>query len=120
MIKPVLKTLSLSFLMLGGVSVAAAREQSPLLHLSLTSADSVRYGCSSAVEIERGWEAQQQLLDERIASRTSAVVEIPGTIISPPLPDFAQNRAHAVAVKADPKPDRASNSNSGSARSDRM
>lgn len=105
MTKPVLTTLSLSFLMLRASAVASATEQAPLLHLASSPIENGRFGCSSQAEIERGWEAQQQLLDERLAARAATGVLIPGTILSPPLPDFNGSRAEASAKntrKAEP------------------
>ena len=66
-----------------------------MLHLATMPA-ALSASCTAQVEIERGWEAQQRLLDERLAARGVAV-EIPGTIISPPLPDFGATRANAAA-----------------------
>lgn len=94
MIKPVLKTLSFAFAASVAVSASAA-EQGPMLHLATMPA-ALNASCAAQVEIERGWEAQQRLLDERLAAKGTAV-EIPGTIISPPLPDFGITGANARA-----------------------
>ncbi len=94
MIKPVLKTVSLSFLVFGVAAFAPAAERAE------ASFDSARFGCSSAAEIERGWEAQQQLVEERLAARGALAVEIPGTIISPPLPGFVPTGSVAKIAKA--------------------
>lgn len=99
MIKPVLKTLSFAFAAVAAVSASAA-EQGPMLHLATMPA-ALGASCTAQVEIERGWEAQQRLLDERLAAK-GAAVEIPGTIISPPLPDFGASRATAAAKAGRP------------------
>jgi len=99
MTKPVLKTLSLAFVAFGAVSASAA-EQGPMLHLA-TMPVAVNASCTAQVEIERGWEAQQRLLDERLAAR-GAATQIPGTIISPPLPDFGATRTDATAKATRP------------------
>ena len=101
MIKPVLKTLSFAFIVLGGAAASSAA-QSPALHAAAMPM-AIGPSCSAQVEIERGWEAQQSLLDERLAAKGLSV-EVPGTIISPPLPDFATGRADATAAKAAKKP----------------
>ena len=88
MIKPIVKTLSLSFVMLAGAAIASANEQIPLLNLASVPAETLRVVCSSTAEIERGWEAQQQLLQERIAAKAAETVQVPGTIISTPLTEF--------------------------------
>ena len=88
MIKPIVKTLSLSFVMLAGAAIAPATEQIPLLNLASVPADTLRVGCSTTAEIERGWEAQQQLLQERLAAKAAETVQVPGTIISTPLTEF--------------------------------
>jgi|CXWL01.1.fsa_nt_gi hypothetical protein len=88
MIKPIVKTLSLSFVMLAGAAIASASEQSPLMNLAAVPVDALRVGCSSTAEIERGWEAQQQLLQERVAAKAAETVHVPGTIISTPLTEF--------------------------------
>lgn len=94
MTKPVLKTLSFAFAAFGAVAASAA-EQGPMLHLA-TMPVAMSASCTAQVEIERGWEAQQRLLDERLAAK-GAAIEIPGTIISPPLPDFGATRTDARA-----------------------
>lgn len=94
MTKPVLKTLSFAFVAFGAVSASAA-EQGPMLHLATMPA-ALGASCTAQVEIERGWEAQQRLLDERLAAKGLAT-PIPGTIISPPLPDFGATRTDATA-----------------------
>ena len=99
MIKPIVKTLSLSFVMLAGAAIASATEQIPLLNLAAVPAETLRVGCSSTAEIERGWEAQQQLLQERLAAKAAETVQVPGAIISTPLTEFMpQVRASAPAV----------------------
>jgi hypothetical protein len=99
MTKPVLKTLSFAFVAFGAASASAA-EQGPMLHLATLPA-ALGASCTAQVEIERGWEAQQRLLDERLAAKGLAM-EIPGTIISPPLPDFGATRADARVQAARP------------------
>ena len=99
MTKPVLKTLSLAFVAFAAVSASAA-EQGPMLHLATLPA-ALNASCTAQVEIERGWEAQQRLLDERLAAKGMAI-EIPGTIISPPLPDFGTTRADFTASAGGP------------------
>lgn len=88
MIKPIVKTLSLSFVMFASAAIASASEQIPLLNLASVPVDTLTVGCSSSAEIERGWEAQQQLLQERLAARAAETVQPPGTIISSPLTEF--------------------------------
>ena len=101
MIKPVLKTLSCAFVVLGAVSTSNA-SQSPVLHAAAMPM-TIGPACAAQVEIERGWEAQQRLLDERLAAKGISV-EVPGTIISPPLPDFGTGRTDAKAARAARKP----------------
>lgn len=100
MIKPIVKTLSLSFVMLAGASIAPAAEQIPVLNLASVSVDALRVGCSSSAEIERGWEAQQQLLQERLAAKAAEAIQIPGAIISSPLTEFMP-----AALASAPTPD---------------
>ncbi len=100
MTKPVLKTLSLAFVAFGAVSASAA-EQGQMLHLAplanvANAPVALSASCTAQAEIERGWEAQQRLLDERLAAK-GAAAQIPGTIISPPLPDFGATRTDATA-----------------------
>lgn len=100
MTKPVLKTLSFAVVAFGAVSASTA-EQGPMLHLApmaniAKAPAALSASCTAQVEIERGWEAQQRLLDERLAAKGVAI-EIPGTIISPPLPDFGTTRTDARA-----------------------
>ena len=97
MIKPVLKSLSFAFVVLGAVSTSNAG-QSPALHAAAMPT-AIGPACSAQLEIERGWEAQQRLLDERLAAKGISV-EVPGTIISPPIPDFGTGRADVVAKSA--------------------
>jgi hypothetical protein len=85
MIKPAVKTLSFAFLAFAAVS-ASAIEGGAKPHAAAAIA-ALTATCAAEVEIERGWEAQQRLLDERLAAK-GVGIEIPGTIISPPLPDF--------------------------------
>lgn len=101
MTKPILKTLSFAFVAFGAAASSGAG-QSPALRVAAMPV-TIGPSCAAQVEIERGWEAQQRLLDERLAAK-GAPVEMPGTIISPPLPDFAAGRADATAAKAAKKP----------------
>ncbi len=111
MTHPVLKTLSFAFVALSAASASAAG-QGPMLHLAAMPA-SLNASCTAQVEIERGWEAQQRLLDERLAAKGLAV-PIPGTIMSPPLPDFGAARNDATATTARPASRaKATSSNSG-------
>lgn len=115
MIKPIVKTLSLSFVMLAGAAIASASEQIPLLNLSSVPVDALLVGCSSSAEIERGWEAQQQLLQERLAAKAAEAVQVPGTIISTPLTEFMPQAKASTATTTEDK--RARTSRRGAARS---
>ncbi len=95
MIKPVPTTLSFTFVACFSLAASAA-EQGPMLNLGATPM-AMAASCPAQLEIERGWEAQQRLIDERLAAKGQAV-EIPGTIISPPLPDFGSAREGSAAT----------------------
>lgn len=87
MLQPVIKTLSLSLIVLLAASNAPASEFG-------RPASSPR----SQSEIDRGWAEQQQRFEERIAARPLDSQEIPGAIISPPFPGFEMKRAAEVRV----------------------
>ena len=97
MIKSALKAFSLSFLAVSAAAVSAT-EQVPSAHPAVRAMESASAGRFSSAEIARGWEAQQRLLDARLAARGTQRVEIPGTILSPPLPDFDLNRADGATA----------------------
>ncbi len=113
MIKPVFKTLSLSFAALAAAAMSAAPEQNPSRHLSATSADPVRFDCATLVEIERGWEHQQQLLEARLAGKASESVKVPGAIISPPFPTFAPYRTDVPSATSARRGSKASRPSTG-------
>lgn len=115
MIKPIVKTLSLSFVMLAGAAHASASEQIPLLNLASIPAETLRVGCASNAEIERGWEAQQQLLQERLAAKAAETIQVPGTIISTPLTEFMPQAVASASTGTEGKAPKASRR--GAARS---
>ena len=73
MIKPVLKTLSLSFLALSAVA-ASATEQSAVRHRAAMPVPA-RADCLSQSEIDRGWEMLQELVAERACDRNGGLVD---------------------------------------------
>ena len=104
MIKPGMKFISFAFVALAAAAPSLA-EQGSLLHvgtlpLSVGAACPAPARAEAAVEIERGWEAQQALLDERLAAK--GVVEIPGTIISLPFPRMATGQGDLSAKTSAP------------------
>ena len=113
MIKPAFKTLSLSFAALAAAAMSAASEQNTLRRLSATSAEPVRFECATQVEIERGWEHQQQLLEARLAAKASESVKVPGAIISPLFPSFAPYRTDVPSVTSARKGSKASRPSTG-------
>lgn len=77
MFEPVLKTMSLSLIVLLAASNAPASgvpEREPQAR--------------SQADIERGWAEQQQKFEARLAARGLRDADIPGAIISAPLPGF--------------------------------
>ena len=107
MTKSVLTTLSLSFFTLAAAVPSPAFAQSGPMHLASAPIEPTRPGCSMQAEIDLGWERLQQVIEARMAARSSEVLRVPGAIISPPFPAFAPYRTDvpsaSVAGKT-PKP----------------
>lgn len=94
MFKTMIKTASLS------LAVLLAASNAPALD-SAKSAPRAR----SSHEIDQGWAVQIQRFEERLAARGLSEADIPGAIISAPLPGFeapAESRAARQAEAAAP------------------
>ena len=98
MTKSVLTTLSLLFFTLAAAVPSPASEPGASRHFASTPIESTRFGCSTQTEIDFGWEQQQQLIEARLAARSSEGLSVPGAIISPPFPAFAPYRAEVPSA----------------------
>ena len=92
MIKPILKTLSFSFVTLVSAAILSASEQGPVADRAAAAADSARVGCATPSDIDQGWEEQIQLVEKRQAEREAEGLTVPGAIITPPFEVFAPYR----------------------------
>lgn len=90
MIKPMLKTLSFSFVTLASAALLSAAEQGPRVDGGVVEAP--RVGCASQAEIDLGWEEQIAQLEKRLAEREAEGLAVPGAIITPPFETFAPYR----------------------------
>ena len=102
MIKPVLKTLSLSFAVFAAASVSAD-EQNPTMHLASLSVESVREVCKPQELIDRGWDQQIELLEARLEMK-DAPLTVPGAIIASPFDDASKDSGRTVAHRKALKP----------------
>ena len=100
MIKPVLKTLSLSFTVLATASMASAAEQNPRAQLASMALDSVTVACATQADVDRGWDYQVELLEARLAAKSQVAAELPGTVVTPPFEKLAPYRADLPAEVA--------------------
>jgi hypothetical protein len=91
MIKPLLKTLSFSFVTLASAAILSASEQSPGSDRG-PGPESARVGCSTQADIDQGWEEQMALLEKRLAEKEAEGLAVPGAIITPPFESFAPYR----------------------------
>ena len=110
MIKPALKTISLSLVIFAAATVSAD-EQNPTLHLASLSVESVRGGCAPQELIDRGWEQQIELLESRLAGKESSL-SVPGAIIASPFDESSakeRSRTNAARKGLKPAPRSASN-----------
>jgi len=93
MIKSIFRTLSLSFVTLAAFSAPASAGQSALLNLgAMPVGDKAAGPCAANAEVDRGWEAQQRLIDRRLAARVAEGLAFPGAIVVPPFESFAPYR----------------------------
>jgi hypothetical protein len=107
MTKSVLTTLSLSFFTVAVSVGSPPSDQNGLLSLASMPIESVRFGRSTQVEIDLGWEQQQRLIDSRLVAKAMEPLSVPGAIISSPFPGFAPFSAEvpsAGAVGSGPRP----------------
>lgn len=91
MIKPMLKTLSFSFVTLASAALLSAAEQAPKVDGG--AVEIPRVGCATQTEIDLGWEEQIAQLEKRLADREAEGLSVPGAIITPPFESFAPYRA---------------------------
>ncbi len=91
MIKPILKTLSFSFVTLASVAILSASEQSPGLD-RVRSADSARTGCAAESEIDLGRDEQLAQVERRLVEKEAEGLAVPGAIVTPPFESFAPYR----------------------------
>ncbi|MBX7186476.1 MAG: hypothetical protein K1Y01_15155 [Vicinamibacteria bacterium] len=106
MIKPMLKTLSFSFVTLASAAMLSAAEQAP--KASEGAAETLRVGCATQAEIDLGWEEQIAQLEKRLAEREAEGRAVPGAIITPPFESFAPYRADVPKTLAAGKAAKAS------------
>ena len=99
----VLATLSLSFVTLAAAIPSPAVEPGGWRHSAPAPIESTRSGYSTQAEIDLGWEYLQQLIDVRLAARSSEVLSVPGAIISSPFPAFIPYRAEIPSAKVEGK-----------------
>ena len=92
MIKPILKTLSLSFVTLASAAILSASEQAPGVERGAAAADSARVGCPAPLEIDLGWDEQLTQLEKRLVDKEAGGLSVPGAIITPPFETFAPYR----------------------------
>ena len=85
--KSVLKTLSLSFVVLFAAAMASASPQGPLRHPAMASEPAG--SAPSLSEIDEGW---ARLLDAALAKRAPGSLAVPGAIVIPPFKSFAPYR----------------------------
>jgi len=92
MIKPILKTLSFSFVTLACAAILSASEQGSTAERGAASADSARVGCATQADIDQGWEEQLAQVEKLQAQREADGLAVPGAIITPPFESFAPYR----------------------------
>jgi hypothetical protein len=92
MIKPILKTLSFSFVTLACAAILSASEQGATTERGAGSADSARVGCATQADIDLGWEEQLAQIEKLQAQRDAEGLAVPGAIITPPFEAFAPYR----------------------------
>lgn len=102
MIKPIVKTVSVSAFALMIVTSASALGQNATPRLASMSVESSIATCSSQADIERGWEYQQELLEARLAARGHPDVAVPGAIITSPFGSFPPYRSEASETSLGP------------------
>ena len=90
MIKPILKTLSFSFVTLASAAILSASDQGPGVGPGAPA--SARVGCSAPSEIDLGWEEQLAQIEKRLAEKEAEGLAVPGAIITPPFETFAPYR----------------------------
>jgi hypothetical protein len=99
MIKPLLKTLSFSFVTLASAALLSASEQSPAFDRA-SGPDSARVGCATQADIDQGWEEQLAQLEKRLADKEAEGLAVPGAIITPPFESFAPYRTDVPSIAA--------------------
>ena len=92
MIKPILKTLSFSFVTLASAAILFASEQSPSVRHGAAAPDSARVGCPAPSKVDLGWEEKLAQIEKRLAEKEVAGLAVPGAIIKPPFATFAPYR----------------------------
>ena len=97
MIKSIFRTLSLSFVTLAAFSAPASAGQGALLSLGAASGDK-NIPCAANADVDRGWEAQQRLVDRRLAEKVAEGLAFPGAIVVPPFESFAPYRKDVPVV----------------------
>ena len=106
MIKPILKTLSFSFVTLASAAILTASEPGPADARGTASSDPARAGCPARSEIDRGWEEKIAQVEKRLAEKEAEGLAVPGAIITPPFETFPAYRTDvppAVAART-PRP----------------
>lgn len=83
MILPFLKTLSLAIVAVTSVPPSSSAGEKLMPDMPKASVD-LSCGCSSQTEIDRGWEYQLQLFDDRLAAKVMNPPGLPGTILASP------------------------------------
>lgn len=92
MIKPILKTLSFSFVTLASAAILSASEQGPAVERGTAPADPARVGCPAVSEVDLGWEEKIAQIEKRVAVKEGEGLAVPGAIITPPFETFAPYR----------------------------
>ena len=98
MIKSIFRTLSLSFVTLVAFSAPASAGQGALLNLGAASGDKSSVPCATNADVDRGWEAQQRLIERRLAEKAAEGIAFPGAILVAPFPSFAPYRKDVPEV----------------------
>lgn len=106
MIKPILKTLSFSFVTLASAAILSASDQGPATAHGTASGDPARVGCPARSDIDQGWEERIAQIEKRLAEKEAEGLAVRGAIITPPFEAFPPYRTDvppAVAART-PRP----------------
>ncbi len=92
MIKPILRTLSFSFVTLASAAILSASEQNPSVGHGAAAPASARVGCSAPSSVDLGWKEKLAQIEKRLAEKEAEGLAVPGAIIKAPFETFAPYR----------------------------